>query len=55
MGCMECHAHAEMVAARKFLSQHNIYEVPWDMLKGRCVEGAGPFRPSNRASHSEIM
>ena len=40
MGCHECHAHAEMVVAHKFLNTHNIYDVPWYQLKGSSVEGA---------------
>lgn len=40
LGCHECHTHAEMAAASRFLHSRGIYDVPWASLKGRCVEGA---------------
>ena len=57
MGCHECHAHAEMDAAQRFLAQHNIYDVPWYSLKGQnsAVEGSWQNTSENHSSHSEIM
>lgn len=40
LGCHECHAHAEMDAASRYLHQQGIYDIPWHSLKGRYVEGA---------------
>jgi len=57
LGCHECHAHAEMDVAARYLREKGVYEIPWNSLKikGARVEGTGPFRLSNRPSHSEIM
>ena len=40
LGCYECHAHAEMDAAARYLRDQGVYEIPWDSLKVACVEGA---------------
>lgn len=32
LGCHECHNHAEMHAASKFLHSQGIYDIPWDSL-----------------------
>ena len=40
LGCYECHTHAEMAVVSKYLHAHGIYDIPWNLLKGRNVEGA---------------